>query len=143
MTVRNLSPQQMFIRLAEEHVPEYRFKGKTKSQFNRWKRQAEPKVLARLGDFPDPVAPRPKMLVEWEEKGLRRQRWIVDVQQHIAATLLVNYPSDMKRGEQRPAPAPPGRSRGPAAVRRKRGAASRPGGRAGSSGSPKRKRPRP
>ena len=44
MTVRNLSPQQMFIRLAEEHVPKYRFKGKTKSQFNRWKRQAEPKV---------------------------------------------------------------------------------------------------
>lgn len=102
MTVRNLSPQQMFIRLAEEHVPEYRFKGKTKSQFNRWKRQAEPKVLATLGDFPDPVAPRPKMLVEWEEKGLRRQRWIIDVQKHLSATLLVNYPTDMKRGEKRP-----------------------------------------
>ena len=103
MTVRNLSPQQMFIRLAEDHVPEHRFQGKNKKQFTSWKRRAEPKVLATLGDFPDGVPPKPELLAEWEEKGLRRQRWIIDVQKHLSATLLVNYPTDMKRGEKRPA----------------------------------------
>ena len=103
MTVRNLSPQQMFIDLVADHVPEFRFTGRSKKQFQTWKRQAFPKVMATLGDFPDKVPARPELLAEWEEKGLRRQRWIIDVQQHIAATLLVNYPSDMKRGEQRPA----------------------------------------
>ena len=103
MTVRNLSPQQMFIDLVKDHVPEYRFTGRSKGEFASWKRRAFPKVMATLGDFPDKVLARPELLAEWEEKGLRRQRWIIDVQQHISATLLVNYPLDMKRGEKRPA----------------------------------------
>jgi hypothetical protein len=32
--------------------------------------------------------------VEWRHKGLRRQKWIIDVAPFISATLLVNYPLD-------------------------------------------------
>ena len=103
MTVRNLSPQQMFIDLVADRTPEYHFTGRTKHQFHAWKRQARPKVLKTLGDFPDPVPAKPQLLAEWEEKGLRRQRWIIDVQKHLSAILLVNYPANMKRGEKRPA----------------------------------------
>ena len=103
MTIRNLSPQQMFIDLVKDHVPEYHFTGRTKRQYQVWKRSATPKVMATLGDFPDAVAANPQLLAEWNEKGLRRQRWIIDVQQHLSAILLVNYPRDMKRGEKRPA----------------------------------------
>ena len=46
MTIRNLSPQQMFADLAKEHVPEYRFRGKDRRQFRAWKRKALPQVLA-------------------------------------------------------------------------------------------------
>ncbi|NKB71456.1 MAG: prolyl oligopeptidase family serine peptidase [Candidatus Latescibacteria bacterium] len=103
MTVRNLSPQQMFNDLVADHVPQYHFTGNNKRQFSTWKRQALPRVLATLGNSPEPVAPKPELLAEWEEKGLKRQRWIIDVQKHLSATLLVNYPADLKRGEKRPA----------------------------------------
>ena len=102
MTVRNLSPQQMFIDLVQDRVPEYHFKGRTKQQFQTWKRRAMPKVLATLGEFPDPVPAKPQLLAEWEEKGLRRQRWIIDVQEHLSAILLVNLPANLKRRERRP-----------------------------------------
>ncbi len=103
MTVRNLSPQQMFIDLVRDHTPEHHFTASNKRQFQSWKRRTLPKVLATLGDFPAPVPGKAELLAEWEEKGLRRQRWIIDVQEHLSAILLVNYPGDMKRGEKRPA----------------------------------------
>ena len=103
MTVRNLSPQQMFIDMARDHVPQYRFTGRTRRQFQTWARRARPAVLNTLGEFPDPVPPKPELLAEWEQDGLRRQRWIIDVQKHLSAVLLVNYPGDWKRGQKRPA----------------------------------------
>lgn len=103
MTVRNLSPQQMFVDLAARHVPAHRFGGKNRRDFSAWKRRTLPKVLATLGDSPTPVAPRAELLASWEHRGLRRQRWIIDVQEGLAATLLVNLPPDLKKRERRPA----------------------------------------
>ena len=103
MTVRNLSPQQMFTHLVAERRPEYQFSGRDRRQFRAWKKKALPRVLSTLGESPPPAPARPELLVEWEEGGLRRQRWIIDVQKHLSATLLVNYPEGLKRGEKRPA----------------------------------------
>jgi len=103
MTIRNLSPQQMFIDLANAHTPEYRFNGATHADFDAWKEAALPKVLATLGDFPERVPPNPQLLAEWEDRGLRRQRWIIDVQPYLSATLLVNLPGDLRADEKRPA----------------------------------------
>ena len=103
MTIRNLSPQQMFADLAKEHVPEYRFKGKDRRQFRAWKRKALPRVLACLGEAPEPAPLAPQLLAEWELRGLRRQRLIINVQQHLSATVLVNLPSDLGKREKRPA----------------------------------------
>jgi dienelactone hydrolase len=103
MTVRNLSPQQMFVEMAARHKPQYHFAGKTRKDFGIWKRQALPKVLATLGDYPAPVPPKAELLAEWEHRGLKRQRWIIDVQEGLAATLLVNLPLDLKKREKRPA----------------------------------------
>lgn len=103
MTVRNLSPQQMFVELAARHVPACRFDGKTRRDFGAWKRRTLPKVLATLGESPAPVPARPELLAEWEHRGLRRQRWIIDVQEGLAATLLVNLPPELKKRERRPA----------------------------------------
>ena len=103
MTVRNLSPQQMFTDLVAERQPAHRFSGRDRKQFRAWKRRALPRVLATLGESPPPAPARPELLAEWEEGGLRRQRWIIDVQKHLSATLLVNIPGGLKRGEKRPA----------------------------------------
>jgi hypothetical protein len=103
MTVRNLSPQTMFFKTALEHRPTHRFQGRTREDFRKWKAATWPLVRACLGDFPARVPLNPQLLVEWEADGLRKQRWIIDVQKHLSATLLVNIPSDIRRGERRPA----------------------------------------
>lgn len=102
MTIRNLSPQQMFADLVANRTPELAFEGSTKRQFNRWKTKTLPTVLGCLGDSPEHVDLNPQLLAEWSHRGLRRQRWIIDVQQHMSATLLVNIPEDLKDGEARP-----------------------------------------
>jgi hypothetical protein len=100
---RNLSPQKMFNDLAKAHQPEYKFTGKDKKDFLLWKKQALQKVLATLGDNPPKAPIRPELQVEWEEKGLIKQRWIIDVQKYLSAILIVNIPKDLKKNEKRPA----------------------------------------
>ncbi len=103
MTIRNLSPSAMFFQTALEHKPTHRFEGQTAKDFVKWKAETWPLVRACLGDFPARVPLNPQLLAEWESGGLRKQRWIIDVQKHLSATLLVNIPMDMKREERRPA----------------------------------------
>jgi hypothetical protein len=103
MSFRNLSPQRMFEQMARDHVPQYRFKGKNRADFERWKKAALPRVLKTLGDFPPRVPPQPHFIAEWEHDGLRKQRWLIDVGPHIAAEFLVNYPPGLAAKETRPA----------------------------------------
>jgi Abhydrolase family len=103
MSVRNLSPQVMFEQLALEHVPEQKFTGSSENDFLAWKQKALPQVLATLGDFPEQVPLNPELVVEWEQEGLRKQRWMIDVGKHISATCIVNIPQDLAHDERRPA----------------------------------------
>ena len=103
MNARNLSPQRMFADLAADREPAFRFTGSSRKEFASWKRRTLPRVLSTLGDPPPPAPPRPELLADWEEQGLRRQRWIIDVQEHLAAVLLVNLPLGLKHREKRPA----------------------------------------
>jgi hypothetical protein len=45
MMSRNLSPQQMFIQLANEHVPRFRFTGSRREEFERRKGLPAPRPL--------------------------------------------------------------------------------------------------
>ncbi len=103
MSTRNLSPQLMFERLAAEHRPSNRFEGSTKKEFERWKKDTLPRVLSCLGDWPARVPLAPELTGEWEHDGLRKQRWIIDVQKDLSAALRINIPGDLKPGEKRPA----------------------------------------
>jgi Abhydrolase family len=100
---RNLSPQAMFERLALEHQPLCRFTGHTAADFAAWRDDTLPRVLATLGTFPATVPPNPQLLAEWEHDGLIKQKWLIDVQPYLAATLLVNLPPGLQPGERRPA----------------------------------------
>ena len=93
----------MFNELAKEHSPDGRFTGKGRKGFLSWKKKVLPGVLSTLGDFPSPVPANADLLAEWEQHGLIRQRWIIDVQKHLSATLLVNIPKGLKKREKRPA----------------------------------------
>ena len=101
MSSRNLSPQQMFIAMANEHQPECKFS--TEQDFAEWKSNTLPKVLKTLGDFPEQVPLNPELLAEWEHEGLKKQKWVIDVAKHISATFCINYPADMIDGQKYPA----------------------------------------
>jgi dienelactone hydrolase len=89
----------MFLQMARSHRPKHRFEAADPEAAARWKSRALPEVLATLGDFPQKVAPEPMLLAEWEDDGLRRQKWLVDVAPFISATLLVNYPKTSPSGK--------------------------------------------
>lgn len=103
MTDRNLSPFEYFQNLASSHKPRHTFTGKTSQDVARWKRTLLPKVLATLGHRPQKVPMRPKLLAQWQEDGLVKQRWVIDVQPKLSATLLVFRPNGLAKGERRPA----------------------------------------
>lgn len=89
----------MFIRMAQRHHPEFRFAG----EFPRWKEAARTKVLATLGDRPETVPPEPELTVEWEDRGVTKRRYLINVGPEISAALQVNLPGDVVAGEKRPA----------------------------------------
>ncbi|MDP9353048.1 MAG: hypothetical protein M3P51_16120 [Chloroflexota bacterium] len=103
MSFRNLSPLEMFVQTALEHVPEMRFAAQSRTEFEAWKAATLPNVMATLGVFPERVPLNPVLLAEWEEEGLVKQKWLIDVQKHISATLRVNLPAGLGPGERRPA----------------------------------------
>ena len=103
MKVRNLSPQQMFIKTALEHKPSCRFTGRTPAAFTAWKKKVKPLVLATLGRFPERVAPEPELVSEWVEDGLHKQRWLIEVQPYLSASFQINRPEGLSAREKRPA----------------------------------------
>lgn len=103
MQERNLSPNTMFERLALEHTPQYSFSRQGYTDFNSWKQELLPKVIACVGDFPEQVPLNPELVAEWEQDGLRKQRWLIDVQRHLSASLIINIPKDIAQDEKRPA----------------------------------------
>lgn len=103
MSFRNLSPQDMFFKLARDHEPKYRFNGNSEEEFNAWKSSAFLEVIATLGDFPKRVKLAPESMAEWEHDGLIKQRWLINVGEHISAIFLCNKPKNIKPNEKLPA----------------------------------------
>jgi hypothetical protein len=104
MSFRNLSAQAMFEKLALEHKPELTFAQWQGSDFESWKAETLPRVLATIGDLPEFVEPNPELIAEWEHDGLTKQRWLIDVGTYIAVSFQINYPADFdfSSGEKRP-----------------------------------------
>ena len=105
MLERNLSPREMFIRMAAGHRPVHAFAhagAKDPAGVAAWKSRAWPEVKATLGLFPDSVPANPLLLAEWRDRGLCKQKWIIDVAPHISASLAVNYP-EVHAGAKSPA----------------------------------------
>jgi dienelactone hydrolase len=97
---RSQSPYEWFLRRARQNVPRFRFlEG---SDFEQWKRDCLPAVLATLGDLPAPVPPSAELIAEWEQDGLVAQRWLLDVQEDFAVTCHVNRPAGVGDGVRLP-----------------------------------------
>jgi len=102
VSLRNISPQQMFIRMAADHVPKYRFDPSAYRDFAAWKGAARPEVMACLGDFPGKVPLNPERVLRWEHDGLVKERWYIDVGPHASAVFQINTPGSWQEGERLP-----------------------------------------
>lgn len=91
MKSKNLSPLKMFMAMAAGHRPKFHF-ADWKDGFPAWQAAARPEVLATLGRWPERVAPEAHLVAEWEDRGIRKRRYLLDVAPHISASLQVNLP---------------------------------------------------
>lgn len=98
---RNTSPLKMFLALAEAHPPIHSFRDE--NDFADWKQEVRPKVMATLGDFPARVPLNPELIVEWNEDGLCKRRYLIDVSEFISAEVIVACPENLPQGARLPA----------------------------------------
>jgi dienelactone hydrolase len=91
MPERNISIQNYFEQLGRTHLPTHRFAG---GDFQQWKTQLLPKVIASLGRMPAKVPLNSQ--VEWEktEDGLIKQRVMIDVEAGLSAPVLMYRPEN-------------------------------------------------
>ena len=85
--------------MAARDRPRRQFQG----GFEAWKAAVKPEVLATLGASPEPVAPDPELTLEWEDRGIVKRRYLIDVGPDISVALQVNIPQGLRAGEKRPA----------------------------------------
>lgn len=93
---RNLSPNVYFNTLAAGHRPEFRFAGKTRQDWQKWREALLPKVIATLGKMPAKAPLNPEMQAQWEEDGLIKQRIIFDVESGLSAVAYIFRPAGAK-----------------------------------------------
>lgn len=103
MSLRNMSPHQMYYRMALEHTPLFRFAAEDAASARKWKDTAWPQVFATLGDFPARVPLNPECTACWTEDGVRKERWLIDVGPHCSAAFIIAFPPDHDSGKKFPA----------------------------------------
>lgn len=91
---RNLSIDQHWQNLAEQHTPEHRFAGSTPAQWQAWHDTLLPRVRQTLGRMPEKPPLNPELLVEWQADGLIKQKVIFDVEPGLSTTAYVFRPAD-------------------------------------------------
>ena len=92
---RNLSINAYFRNMAVGHVPQFRFAGSTKEDWQNWKGALHPKLMATLGQMPAKVPLNPEIIAEWEADGLIKQKIIFDVEEGHSATAYVFRPAGL------------------------------------------------
>ena len=108
MSKRNLNPYAFFERRSDQHQPSHAFAGSTPQDFEKWKARTLEPVLATMGKPPESVVPNAQCVHEWQVGSTIRQRWLIDLQPNLSASLLIYRPAELKAGETRPAQVPPG-----------------------------------
>ncbi len=106
---RNLNPWAYWRSLGRSHQPRRTWRGGDASTFAQWRSDLLPRVLATLGPRPSDGPLNPLCTARWEEDGLLKERWLIDVQPGeegqlgLSAALLLFRPADLRNGERRPA----------------------------------------
>lgn len=99
--MRNLSPYEAFLAAARERPQQHSFRHSGITDVAAWQTRTMPAVRATLGRMPDFVPSRPELVADWQQDGLRKQKWLIDVDPHLSAAAYVNLPGDLTADERR------------------------------------------
>jgi hypothetical protein len=91
---RNLSVNEYFARRGQANTPKFRFAGKTRGDFEKWRAALLPAVNETLGVMPKKVPLNPEIVTEWREEGLIKQRVLLDVEEGLSAAAYVFRPEN-------------------------------------------------
>jgi len=95
MAHRNFSMIEYFNRRAQDWQPKLSFRGETRADWEAWEKQARPKYLELLGEFPRPVDPAPEVIYCHEHDGLIRERVVFDSEEWMSVPCVVLRRADM------------------------------------------------
>ncbi len=105
MAGRNYSMTEYFNRRAAELEPELTFTGRSKADWQRWRKRFRAKMLELLGEWPGQVPPRPEVLYRVDEGDFVREKVVIDTEKHYSVPSYVLVPKDrtLARGGRLPA----------------------------------------
>lgn len=95
--------QQYWLNKIENWEPLLAFKGETKKDWDEWYKQAYPKFVEILGEFPKKIALNATVEYSVEEGDLIRERVIFDSEEFMSVPCYVLRPKNMKGDKSNPA----------------------------------------
>ena len=100
---RNFSMQAYWEKITEAWEPLLKFKGKTKSDWSSWRKEAYPKFLELLGSFPKEVPLQSEVESSVENGDLIRERVVFNTEEFMSVPCQVLKPKNMKTDKSNPA----------------------------------------
>jgi acetyl esterase/lipase len=103
MANRNFSMIQYFNQRCAELQPRLGFTGRTRADWQRWRRRLLAELKRLLGPMPASVPLRPDVVWQAEEDGLIKQRIVFDSEPHMSVPGLLYIPADRPARKRLPA----------------------------------------
>jgi len=100
---RNFSMIEYFNQRAKDWTPLLSFSGSTQADWRTWREAAQAKFFELLGDFPEPVDLAPDIVYSIEDRGLIRERVIIDSEEYMSIHCTVLRSPDMPLDRRGPA----------------------------------------
>lgn len=91
---RNLSINRYFESISRGHSPRYRFGTQGNTDWKAWHGELHNAVKGTLLKMPRKVPLNPQVLAEWEEDGLCKRRFVIDVEEGLSATGYLYWPKE-------------------------------------------------
>jgi len=100
---RNFSMAQYWNKIAEDWKPLLKFQGRTKKDWEQWRKGAYPKFLELLGAFPRKVPLQAEVESSVEDGNLIRERVVFNSEEFMSVPCQVLRPKTMKPDRKNPA----------------------------------------
>ncbi|MBU0479289.1 alpha/beta hydrolase family protein [bacterium] len=105
MANRNFSMDDYFNCRAEERIPKLTFKGRTRSDWEKWRKLFYSKMIELCGEWPEQVPLKVDIIYSVDEGDFIRQKIVIDTEKHFSVPVYVLVPKNKDRARNGKLPA--------------------------------------